>query len=199
MFSTGLIAALKANFRACCRIVGEEFFQAMAHAYVVSQPPVSPILLNYGLGFADFIVEFEPAEALPYLPDVARIERAWTEAYHARDAVPLAAEALASISNDRVADACLAVHPALRVVRSRFPALTIWRMNVADGVPSPVDFEAGGEDALVLRSAVDVEVRLMPAGGAELLDALASGKSLNEQPTAPRADAHFDLSANLAH
>jgi hypothetical protein len=195
----GLIDALKANFPAVCCIVGEEFFRAMARVYVVSQPPVTPILLDYGAGFADFIGEFEPAESLPYLADVARIERAWTEAYHAREAIPLAADQLTEISSDQAADICFKLHPTLRIVRSRFPALTIWRMNVADGVPSPIDLESGGEDALVLRAAADVEVRSMPLGGVEFLTALGCGETLIEaSKSALQVDPHFDLAANLA-
>lgn len=195
----GLIDALRANYPVVCRIVGEEFFQAMAHAHVVHDPPASPILLDYGAGFPNFMVEFEPAQSLPYLPDVARIERAWTEAYHAREATPLTAETLADIPSDLVGDACFKLHPSLRIVRSQFPALTIWRMNVADGVPGPVDFETDGEAALVLRPAADVEVRSIPPGGADFLAALASGKTLAEATRlAMNADARFDLVSNLS-
>ena len=195
----GLTEALQANFPAVRRIVGEDFFQAMARAYVALAPPNTPILLDYGAGFANFIAAFEPAASLPYLPDVARIERAWTEAYHAPEAVPLGPEALSSITSDRVADTCFTVHPTVRIVRSRFPALTIWRMNVDDGTLGPVDLEAGGEDVLLLRPAAAVEVRLMPSGGAEFLAALMSGKSLAEAAkSAMNAHSLFDLSANLA-
>jgi hypothetical protein len=195
----GLIEALRANFPAVCRIVGEEFFRVMARAYVASEPPTSPILLDYGAGFAHFIGRFEPAATLPYLPDVARIERAWTEAYHASDAEALAPAALATIPGDRVSDLCLAVHPSLRIVRSQFPALTIWRMNVDDGVPSPVDLESGGEDVLVVRPAAGVEVRSMPPGGAEFVAALANRQSLAEATEAAmNAYPLFDLSPSLA-
>jgi Putative DNA-binding domain len=194
-----LIEALQAGFPAVCRIVGEEFFQAMARAYIVAEPPASPILLDYGAGFANFIAEFEPAASLPYLPDVARIERAWSEAYHARDAAPLAAEVLADIASDRVANACFTVHPSLRVVASRFPALTIWRMNVDDGVPGPVDLESGGEDTLVMRPQAAMEVRSIPPGAAEFLTALADGRTLVDATrSAMYAAPYFDLSANIA-
>lgn len=195
----GLIDALEAAFPAICRIVGGEFFRAMALAYVAAEPPTSPILLDYGAGFPSFIAAFEPAASLPYLPDVARIERAWTEAYHAREAVALEPEAFDAIPLDRVAEIRLAVHPSVRIVRSRFPALTIWRMNVADGVPEPVDLKAGGEDALVARPAAEVEVRSIPEGGAAFVAALAEGRSLAEAAKSGfSAHARFDLSANLA-
>ena len=66
----------------------------MARAYALAEPPRSPVLMDYGAGFADFIAGFAPAASLPYLPDVARIERAWREAYHAADAEPLTAGGL---------------------------------------------------------------------------------------------------------
>src|SRR4029079_2566626 len=62
----GLIAALTGNFPAVCRIVGGEFFRALARAHVTAHPPASPILLDYGADFPEFIATFEPAASLPY-------------------------------------------------------------------------------------------------------------------------------------
>ena len=195
----GLTEALQANFPAVRRIVGDEFFRAMARVYVTLPRRTSPILLDYGADFADFVAGFEPAATLLYLPDVARIERAWTEAYHAPDARPIEPSAFAAIAPDRLADLRLALHPSLRIVRSSLPALTIWRMNVADGVPGPVDLVSGGEDALLARPEVEVEVRSVPPGGAEFVAALVMGRSVTEA-TRAATGAHpvFDLSANLA-
>ena len=81
----GLTETLKDAFPAVHRIVGADFFRAMARAYVMVEPPRSPILLDYGAGFPDFIRQFEPAAVLPYLADVARIERAWTLNIRCRD------------------------------------------------------------------------------------------------------------------
>ena len=76
------------------------------------------------------------------------------------------------------------------------PSLTIWQMNVGDGVAGPVDLDAGGEDTLILRPAAEVEVRLMAPGGAEFAAALAAGKSASEAAqTAIDADRAFDLSS----
>lgn len=195
----GLTEALKDAFPAVCRIVGAEFFQVMARTFALSEPPVSPVLLDYGAEFPDFIADFEPAATLPYLPDVARIERAWTEAYHAREALPLQASDFAAIDADRLAEIHFTVHPSLRVVRSHLPALTIWRMNVGDGAPKPVDLEAGGEDTLIVRPDAEVEARSMPPGGAEFVTALTAHLSVTEATKAAlAADPRFDLSGNLA-
>jgi hypothetical protein len=197
--AVGLIQALRDAFPAVHRIVGADFFQAMARAYVMIEPPRSPILLDYGAGFPDFIRRFEPAAVLPYLVDVAFIERAWTEAYHAPEAAPIDPMAFAAIAPDQLPAVRLMLHPSLRIVRSQFPALTIWQMNVANGVPAPVDLAGGGEDVLVVRPAADVEVRSIPEGSLEFVQALAGGASvLAALKAALTANVRFDLSANLA-
>ena len=195
----GLSESMKITFPAVCRIVGEEFFSAMARAFVLADPPRSPMLLDYGDGFADFIERFPPAASLPYLSDVARIENAWKQSFHSADAAPRPPAALGAIAPDRLAGLRLRLHPSVRLVRSRFPALTIWRMNSDDGVPAPVDLEAGGEDCLVVRPDADVEVRSVPAGGAAFVEKLGEGATLSDASQAGlTASAEFDLSANLA-
>jgi len=81
-----LVAALADTFPVVRELVGEEFFTAMARLYVAEQPPLSPVLAHYGDGFADWVVQFEPAAAVPCLADMARLERARVRAYHAADA-----------------------------------------------------------------------------------------------------------------
>jgi hypothetical protein len=195
----GLTETLKDAFPAVRRIVGADFFQAMARAYVVAEPPRTPILLDYGAGFPDFIRQFEPAASLPYLGDVAHIERAWTEAYHAPEASPLDPAAFTAIEPSQLPEIRLLLHPSVRVVRSQFPALTIWQMNIGDGVPAPVDLAAGGEDVLVVRPVADVEVRSVPGGSLEFIRALAGGMSVLAALTAAiSVDPGFDLSTNLS-
>ncbi|MEZ2140842.1 DNA-binding domain-containing protein [Bradyrhizobium sp. DN5] len=197
--AVSLIEALDDAFPAVQRIVGADFFRAMARAYVMVQPPRSPIMLDYGAGFPEFIRSFEPAAGLPYLEDVARIERAWTEAYHAPEASPIDPGTFSAVAPDQLPAMQLELHPSLRLVRSHFPALTIWQMNLADGIPAPVDLAAGGEDALVVRPVADVEVRLIPRGSLEFIQALSDGKPvLAALEDALTANSRFDLSANLA-
>lgn len=194
-----LVEALRDAFPAVHRLVGSDFFQVMARAYVAIAPPHSPIMLDYGAGFPDFIDRFEPAASLPYLPDVARIERAWTEAYHASEATPIDLEVFAEIPLDSLPAVALALHPSLRLVRSQFPALTIWQMNVGDGVPAEVDISAGGEDVLVVRPMADVDVRSIPEGSLEFIKALVDGRPVIEAlKVALLVNGRFDLAANLS-
>ena len=81
--AVGLRDSLAATYPVVASLVGEAFFAEMARAFVAAEPPMSPILIEYGGGFADFIDRFRPADDLPYLSDVARLEWAWQESYHA--------------------------------------------------------------------------------------------------------------------
>ena len=193
-----LVNALRAKFPATERIVGDEFFAAMARVFVTAYPPRSKILHTYGDDFGDFIAAFEPASELPYLADVARLEAARTRAYHAADVAPLTASEFSEIDPHSVGNLRLTLHPSLQVLRSSHPVVTIWAMNAGEIALGPVDPDAA-EDALILRPALDVAVRALPPGGAAFLLALSGGASLAEAAAnAASDDARFDLTANLA-
>lgn len=195
----GLIGVVAGAFPAVQRIVGEDFFKAMARAYVLARPPQSPMLMEYGADFADFIAGFAPAASVPYLADVARIERAWREAYHAAEAVPLAPADFAGVPETDLPAINLDLHPSLRVVCSGFPAFTIWRMNAGYEPVARVDLGRGGEDALIVRPHAEVEIRSLPPGGSAFIEALAHTHTLHEAADlAMTADARFDLSGNIA-
>jgi putative DNA-binding protein len=196
--TASLIEALAAIYPAVQRITGAEFFRAMARFHVRATPPTSPLLFEYGREFPAFIETYEYAQGMPWLADVARIERAWLDAYHAADAAILSAEALAAIPSVQLASAVFAPHSATRVVRSHFSAVTIFAANRAEGAVNHID--AGtAEDALITRPDMEVVVRHLPEGGAVFLTSLMSGCSLGEAAaSALQTSPDFDISANIA-
>lgn len=156
----GLIDALRGNYPAICRLVGEEFFLAMAKVYVKQHPPESPVLLSYGAGFAEFLESFEPVMDLPYLPDVARMEYAWVESYHAEETDSLSVSTLESIASEDLPRLRFHFHPSARLISSPYPALTIWRMNLGDIEPAEITLAAcEAEEVLIVRPESHVEVR----------------------------------------
>ena len=193
-----LVAALARRYPVIERLVGGEFFAAMARQFVMQHPPRSPLLAQYGEGFADFVATFGPARQMPYLADVARLEAARTRAYHAEDAMPLGADSFATLGAEALGDIRLRLHPSVAILRSPFPIVTIWAMNSGELELLPIEI-GHGEDALVVRPHLDVEVRALPAGGAAFLQALAGGLPLRDAIAAALADhAGFDLTGNLA-
>lgn len=193
-----LVNALRTRFPVVERIVGEEFFAAMARLFVTANPPRSPVLYLYGDAFPEFIEEFPPAADLAYLADVARLEAARTRAFHAADAQPAEPREWARLDPEQLIRCRVALHPSMQIVCSSHPIVTIWAMNSGKAELRPID-DDGPEDALVVRPHHDVLMHRLPPGGATFLRALAAGRSLGEAAGGAVADCgEFDVTANLA-
>lgn len=193
-----LVEALAAVFPVVRRLVGADFFDAMAAAFVRARPPRSPVLADYGDDFADWLESFEPAASLPYLPDVARLERARVRAHHAADARPLdVTELSARLANPAaLPQARLVLHPSCRVIVSAFAPATIWAAHQAEADDAPAPIAADGpEAALVLRDPADtvLVVPVAPAAGV-FCRALGAGATLGD---AAAAAGGFDLAGAL--
>ncbi len=195
--AASLIEALGARFPVVKRLVGDAFFSAMAHAFVLREPPFSPLLIHYGETFAAFIAEFDEAKPLPYLADVARLEYARGRAYHAADAEPLPRAAFASLPAGRVGAVRVTLHPSVGIVASAYPVLSIWEVNQATAV-KPVS-HWGPEAALVARPFLEVETRRIGAGTDIFLAALQVGSTIAEAvEMATAAASDFNASDGLA-
>ncbi|WP_158589857.1 HvfC/BufC N-terminal domain-containing protein [Gemmobacter lutimaris] len=173
-----LAEALKARFPVVERLVGAEFFAAMAGVYWKDSPPSSPILFQWGETFPDFLAAFPPLAGLPYLPDVARLELARGRAYHAADAAPAPPEAVAAAAAgaDR---ARLTLHPSVQRLVAPWAFVTIWQANQPGGAaPGKIDADRT-EAALVLRDRQDlVQVERLGLGDDTFLASLMAGHPL---------------------
>lgn len=196
---SSLVDALAQGFPVVQQLVGEEFFRAMAALYVRQAPPRSPVLAHYGEDFPDFIAGFAPAQSLPYLADMARLECARVRAYHAADAAPLTRESasLALSCGQRSGALRLLCQPSLAVLDSCYAVVSLWAAHQGEGDLSSVDpYQA--EAALVLRQDLEVVLLRVPASTAAFVARVLQGQRLAEAAErAARAHADFDLSATL--
>jgi len=188
-----LTGALKQRFPVTLRLVGEDFFQRLARDYVRAKRPQSPLIFRYGDGFPDFIDAYAGAASVPYLGDVARIEAAWTIAYHAADAAVLAVADLAAVAPDDLPSLRVRPHPAASLIQSPHPAGSIWAANQQDDVGPIASWQA--EAVLVTRPLLEVGVHVLPVRDHVFAAALFAGVSLGE--AAEGAGDGFDFGAAL--
>lgn len=194
-----LIAALAAPFPVIQRLVGEEFFEAAALVFVEQHPPRSPVLAEYGVGFAAFLEGFEPVRDLRYLADVARLEWARQQAFHAADAPTIGIERLAALDAGALDSTRLILHPAAFVVASPWPVVSIWTTNTFDEQVERIGPDLPGESALITRPDQDVLVSLLPPGADLMVAAIAKGADLGAaMALAQRRFQDFDLATTLA-
>jgi hypothetical protein len=195
------IDALQGNYPVVVQLVGVEWFRAAAVVHVRAQPPASPLLSDYGSGFADFLAGFPPAAAAPYLADVARLDRFWSEAHGARDAAPLAAASLARRAPAELARIRLQPHPSARWRWfAEQPIYSIWHHNRTAADPSaPFIPEWRGEGALIVRPDAVVQWHRLGAAACRFLDACTAGARLSEAAAAAlEAQPDADLTRLLA-
>jgi hypothetical protein len=195
---TSLSTALGDNFPVARRLVGDEFFRAAAKRFVAAAPPRDPCLSAYGAGFADFLAGFEPARALPYLPDVARLEWLRIDVTFAPEMPALDLAALAATPADEQGWLKLALRPSVGLMTSPYPVDRIWQANREVEVP-PVDLESGPVRLLVWRNQEGCRFEHLDIGSFAFFGAAARRATLEEAAEAAfAADPEFDLVAALA-
>ncbi|MEX0955055.1 MAG: DNA-binding domain-containing protein [Rhizobiaceae bacterium] len=195
--TVSLVEALANTFPAVSRIVGEQRFADLARLFMSAHPPKSPLLFRYGHEFPAFIETFEPAATMPYLADIARLERAWLDAYHAADIAPLSPEALSAIAPEKLPAARFTRHPAAALVRSQYAAVTIFNAN-RQGQSGQRINAAIAENGLVTRPDIDVALHDISMSNAAFMAALMNGDTLTRAAElGAAADETFDLSAAI--
>ena len=86
-----LLQALADVYPVLVRLVGRDYFDQAARRFVREHPSRSGNLHDFGSELPGFLGRLPEAASLPYLPDVAALEWAWHEAFHAGDAPALEA------------------------------------------------------------------------------------------------------------
>ncbi|HEX4781166.1 MAG TPA: DNA-binding domain-containing protein [Usitatibacter sp.] len=174
-----LTGALAATYPVVMRLVGESFFREAARQYVLSFPSRSGDLNQYGARFADFLAGYPHASELPYLADVARLEWACHESYHAADAASLDFAALAQVGAADQARIRFSLHPAVRLMRSAYPVAAIWEANQPGNDGTPARSE-GADWTIVSRDGGALGVQAVEPGCWALAGAIVQGLTLGE-------------------
>jgi hypothetical protein len=191
--TSSLIKVLTARFPVVRRLLGEDCFLESARRFIVAEPPRSPLLLQYGDGFPEFLRSIGDDACIA---DIADLEVARGNAYHAADAVSLPPQAFAAILTERVAGLRLTFHPSMSLLQSRFPTVSLWQANQEAG---DATVPQGPEAALIARPMLEVEIWNLPPGGFAFLTALRRGATMAEAAEAAMdAAPEFDLAVNLS-
>lgn len=192
-------AAMRLAYPVCRLITGDDYFDALARRYRAACPSRDGDLNRYGDRFAAFLDGFEPVRALPYLPDVARLEWSVHVATMAADARPAGGELFAGLAPDALAALRLRMTPGFALHASRWPVADIWLQHQA-GAGGPLDLDLDRpQHAVVWREGYRVRVSALESAKHALWRALVDGAPLGEAWAAASAtDPHFDLAAAIA-
>jgi hypothetical protein len=182
-----LADSLAASHPVCARLVGDEFFRALARRAAHELPSRSPDLNDYGGELGDYLERFEPARALPYLADVARLEWALHRARHSALASPLDVEHLA-----------FRLAPGTALIDSPYPVDRIWLTNQpGHSGDATVSLDEGEALLVVAREPEGARFTRVARAELELLRGFARGLPL-EQAAESWPDSAESLGSALA-
>ncbi|MEQ9517924.1 MAG: DNA-binding domain-containing protein [Parvibaculum sp.] len=191
-----LIDALASAFSVVQKLVGEEFFRAMAREFLRMHMPRSRTLIGFGEEFPAFLDDFPPVATLAYLGDVARLECAWLRSYHAGNEGALGPQDFADVPEREMDGLVLTLHPGVQLFSSDFPVWSIWQSN-QNGYDGPKVAQKP-ESVLMMRPKFAVELHLVDVATIVFVEALADGRMLGDAVEAGmKVGASFDPSRIL--
>lgn len=160
---SGMSGALENTYPVCKQLVGPDFFDAMAHEYIINTPSTHPDLNIYGSTLAEFIAGFEPASELPYLSDVARLEWLWAQVFSAADDSGKNLEQLADLTEDQMLSVVFRLSPTTGLLQSDYPINAIWNMHhfPETGQDEVINLDQGGVKLLVWRDGLEMKIEVL--------------------------------------
>lgn len=195
----GLADALIAQYPAVTAIVGEAWMVAVAREFCVAHPPATPPLAVYGKGFADWLAPRAREADLPFLPDLARLDRQWTESHTAADDPVLSPDDLGGLRPDDFLTHRIVPHASSRWSLLPWTVPTLWRALRRDPALPDFELEDRVEGLLICRPDLVVESLILSQGGAAFLDHCGQGASMaTAAGAAMTAEPGIDLQSTFA-
>ena len=173
----GLINAVSARYPVVRKLLWDDAFNRVAHQYVVSEPPRSPVLLRIWRELPAVSCAASDRGPRPTTsPTWPRSNR--------REPAPITPptrrrcrgrhSTLCRPTNGRSFASML--HPSVALLKSDFPVVSIWQANLYAN-DNTLDVWKP-ECALIARPHLEVEVRIISAGVYEFIAALADGQTV---------------------
>ena len=167
------------------KILWPDTFEGAARLFVTMQPPRSPVLLDYGDGFPQFLRNIGHGAAAEYIADIAELEAARTAPITPPTRRRLPRSFRQRFRRTALPDMRLTLHPSLSLLRSRFPVVTVWEASQATMRCRPLEGGSGADRCVrisrcrsgVCRRAATSSLRRLPTArpsATAIDDAMAS-------------------------
>jgi len=177
------------------RLVGEEYMQGLAAAYVKVHPPIVASLTSYGNEFPAFLRGFAPVQnELPWLPAVADLDRVWFDVYEAPDDPVLTSAELIGTSPAMLPMLAPGLVAAAQLMRFKICAYSVWRTNKADAKVAEIAITSDAEWALLWRNDNQMHHTKLAQAEYVFLNNVQAGQSFAQAyAESCRFDPKFDL------
>ena len=171
--------ALAAGFPVIERLVGRDCFTGLSLKYMREHPSRSGDLRGFGAGFPDFLGRIYATTRFAYLTDVARLERALEDLHFEPDDDVLDPAQLHTVPPEHQPMLVFRVRRAVRLIRSPYPVLSIWRAN-QPGAQAGVDLDEGQACVALVRSGDALAMHPLDPDAFALASAFTHGATLQQ-------------------
>jgi hypothetical protein len=174
-----LLESLAAHFVTVHRVLGEERFHDLVAHYLMRFPSNSPNIGDLGEAFPGFIQESPHSKSIPFLYELAMLERAIMECLFTNHLPPLDVRSIPTKSEEEWATARFVLDPAIRLLSVQWSVDQLWKYREQ---PEPLELPAFRESSprhlLLYRDDNWVNVTVMDIDPWKALHMLRSGMSL---------------------
>jgi hypothetical protein len=191
----GQIDALAEAYPTVVAALGEGRFHSLALAYCAAHPLTGRSLSLYGEYLPAFIATHAGDVETRVVGDLARLDRAWLEAYTAADAAP---QLLQQHNSARLDATLVGLHPSVRLARLSFDAFELWDSLRHARAPAPTAIADAPSFAVFWRPEHEVFFRALPPAEFAFLQSVANGASLGAAASQALSEGPFDPAGAIA-
>lgn len=173
MYFFRILDVLRSEYAKVLALVGDTAFHNLITDYLIACPPTHFSIRNAGVELPRFLAGHALAGEQPWLPALARLERARIDLFDAADAEVLTLDRLRALDPDQFAALPLRLIPAHLLLEVEFAVDEPWLAIENEGTPEPV--EAAPRTLLVWRQELSVFHRAADADERALLPLLTAG------------------------
>jgi hypothetical protein len=127
-----LTEALGETFEGCWYLLGDDDFFTLCRDYIEKNPSGSYNLSNYGEEFPLFISQHHFASEHPYLLDVARLDWAFMEIFHAPTHQPISLNILQQLSVEQLESSKVIFGSAVNLLTLDYSVLPLWKSRTLE-------------------------------------------------------------------
>ncbi len=179
MYPLRTVEALRSDYPALAKLLGEKRFGAFVREYVAAHPSTSFTLARLGDRLPSFVAAWGPMRGRGLREDVARLEKAAAAVFDAADVALLGAPALAEALESEGESLRLVAAPAFAILTVR-PGAVAALDAVLEDSPAPTSAGRGIVHVAFYRRDFTVLRRTLDPVPGRLLAALVAGFPLGE-------------------
>ncbi len=125
MYFFRLLEAIAHEFPKCAAALGEACFHNLITDYLLVHPSKNPDIARIADPLPEYLAA-HPDEEFPFLADLARLEKARSEAFIAAASLPLTLAAVQARPPESLGELEMRASPALRILTLYYPVHELW-------------------------------------------------------------------------